>query len=119
MNRFHTVEIDCVISAAVTEENAPNLPEIIYSLGRDPENDKEYTYAFDKLVLLSNHPSTFIVSMVFLAFSFLALYHKRLDRTVVEPIIKRTWATAQGLDKARIQDALDDINHALKWNLTL
>lgn len=119
MNMFHTQEIERIISTASGEEMSPHLSGVIYSLGRDAENDEEYEYAFQLLTSLSAHRSVFIVSMVILAYSLLALYHKRLDRKIVEPIIKKAWKSAEGNEKDRIQDAVDDINSALKWHLKL
>lgn len=119
MNRFHTQEIERVVSEAQNGPIPEELSGIIYSLGRDAENDEEYDYAFHLLTSLSTHHSIFIVSMVIVAYSLLAMYHKRLDRAVVEPIIRKAWITAQGSDKARIADAVSDINHALKWKLVL
>lgn len=119
MNMFHTQKIERIVSTASGEEMSPHLSEVIYSLGRDAENDEEYEYAFQLLTSLSTHRSVFIVSMVILAYSLLALYHKRLDRKIVEPIIKKAWKRAEGNEKNRIQDAVDDINNILKWHLKL
>lgn len=119
INRFNTDEIDRVVSSASSESISPDLPGIIYSLGRDAENEEEFEYAFQLLASLSSHQSIHIVSMVILAFSLLAVYHKRLERGIAEPVIRKAWAAAEGLDKARIEDAVDDINDILKWNLKL
>lgn len=119
MNMFHTQEIERIVSTASGEEMSPHLSGVIYSLGRDAESDEEYEYAFQLLTSLSNHRSVFIVSMVILAYSLLALYHKRLDRKIVEPIIKKAWKRAEGNEKDRILDAVDDINSILKWHLKL
>lgn len=119
MNMFHTQEIERIVSTASGEEMSPHLSGVIYSLGRDAESDEEYEYAFQLLTSLSNHRSVFIVSMVILAYSLLALYHKRLDRKIVEPIIKKAWKRAERNEKDRILDAVDDINSALKWHLKL
>lgn len=119
MNGFDTAAIEQVVSAARGGQISPELPGIIYSLGRDAENDEEYAYAFETLLSLSSCSSIFVVSMVVLAFSLLAVYHKRLDRAVVEPLLRRAWERAEGSDKARIQCAVDDINHALQWNFEL
>jgi hypothetical protein len=119
MNRFHTQEIERVVSEAQNGPIPEELSGIIYSLGRDAENDEEYDYAFHLLTTLSRHHSVSIVSMVIVAYSLLALYHKRLDRAVVEPIIKKAWSSAKGSDKARIRDAVDDINYSLKWKLDI
>lgn len=116
MNGFDTAAIERAVLAARGGQILPELSGIIYSLGRDAENDEEYAYAFQTLLSLSNVPSSFIVSMVVLALSLLAVYHRRLDRTLVEPLLRRAWARAEGDDKARIQCAVDDINYALQWH---
>ena len=108
-----------IISAARNGQISPDLPGVIYSLGRDAENEEEYEYAFRMLTSLSTQESANVLSMIILAFSLLAIYHGRLDRTIAEPVIKRAWQTAEGADRARIQDAVDDINTSLKWNLIL
>lgn len=114
---FDTGKMEPVISAAIHGDLLPQLPGIIYSLGRDAQTPEEYDYAFRHLVALSASPSSYVHSMVILAFSLLAVFHGRLERQVVEPIIYQAWSKAQGMELQRIQEAVEDINERLDWGL--
>ncbi len=119
MNRFHTAEIERIVAAAQGEKIPPELPGVIYSLGRDATGEEEYAYAFALLARLAGHPSAFVASMAVLSFSLLAVYHGHLAREVVEPLIQNVWERAEGPDQMRIQDAVEDINQALGWGLAM
>ncbi|MBR4933242.1 MAG: hypothetical protein IKZ03_02175, partial [Clostridia bacterium] len=56
------------------------------------------------------------------AFSMLAVLHKdikTLDRSIVEPLVADAYSRSDSANKYVIQDAVDDINFSLKWNLKL
>lgn len=116
MNNFETDTIEKIIAEYNDSKNIEKLCGVIFSLGRDAENDEEYDYALKKLVQLSEIDNPAVLSNIILAFSMLALYHKRLDRTITEPIIKKAVKLAESPDdKVRISDAVSDIKRFLGW----
>lgn len=119
MNNFKVKEIEAILNAGKDEKINPDILGTVYSLGRDAENDEEYDYAFNMLLEIYENASDRVRVFVILAFSLLAVYHKRLDRKIVEPIIMREWHIADSINKSTIQNAVDDINYTLKWNLHL
>ena len=122
MNHFNKTEIEQLLCAPDYEDSSQINSELyaaMYSLGRDAENEEEYQYAFAVLISLCSRKAQRVRVWAILSMSILAVLHSRLDRSIVEPIIIREWETATEENKATIQDAVDDINHALKWNLIL
>lgn len=119
VNNFNRKEIEKIIASAGSEQVPPELAGVIYSLGRDAENDEEYEYSFRLLTGLFLHKSAYVKSMVILGYSLLALYHEKLNRKITEPLIREAWAATGGDDKIRVKDAADDINRILKWNIIL
>ena len=122
MNNFNVSEIEKLLNASDYEDSSkinPELYSVIYSLGRDAENEEEYQYAFDILLSLCDRKAQNVRVYAILAMSLLAVIHRRLEREKVESIIKKEWENADKKGKATIQDAVNDINHALNWNLRL
>lgn len=119
MNQFYTEKMESVVAAAAGGQVPPELPGVLYSLGRDAETEEEYDWAFSLLMRLADHPSPHVVSLVILSLSLLAVFHGRLDREAAEPVIRRGWALAKGPDRGRIWDAVEDIRLSLGWDLTL
>ena len=120
MNNFSVEEIEQVITAVPNEEITPELSSVIYCLGRDAENEEEYDYAFSKLLELYERKNETVKAQVIQAFSLLAVLKndiKKLDKSIVEPLILSAHSTAVGANKFTIQDAIDDINHSLNWNI--
>jgi len=120
VNNFKTAEVEQLLDAPDYEDNSiinPELFSMIYSLGRDAENEEEYQYALNILLSLCDRKAQRVRAMAILAISLLAIYHRRLKREKIEPIIKREWEIADDESKITIQDAIDDINHAMNWNI--
>ena len=120
MNNFKTAEVEQLLDAPDYEDNSiinPELFSMIYSLGRDAENEEEYQYALNILLSLCDRKAQRVRIRAILAISLLAIYHRRLEREKIEPIIKREWEIADDESKITIQDAIDDINHAMNWNM--
>ena len=118
MNNFHTEEIERVISSTTDKGIAPELASVIFSLGRDAENEEEYDFALSKLMELYERDSEDIKAQVIQALAMLAVLHKdikALNRSVVEPLILKV--TANSKNKQIIFDAMRDINQSLGWNL--
>ena len=122
MNNFKTVEVEQLLDTPDYEDNDlinPNLLSMIYSLGRDAENEEEYQYALNILLFLCDRKSQRVRANAILAISMLAINHKRLEYEIIRPIIKKTWEVADDESRATIQDAVDDINFAMKWKIVV
>ena len=122
MNGFKVTEIEQLLNAPDYEDSNQINPELysaIYSLGRDTKNEEEYQYAFNILLSLCDRKARRVRAYAILAMSLLAVTQGRLERERVEPIIKREWETTNEENKSTIQDAVDDINHLLHWNIKL
>ena len=120
MNNFLVEEIEQVIKSVSNKEVSPELSSVIFCLGRDAENEEEYDYAFSKLLELYERENETVKAQVIYAFAMLAVLKqdiKILDRAIVEPLISSANSNAVGTNKSTIQDAIDDINHSLNWNI--
>lgn len=120
MNHFFEKEIDRIIESVPDKEITPELSSVIYCLGRDVDNEEEYDYAFCKLVKLFERENETVKAQVIQAFSMLAVLKsdiKMLERTIVEPLILSAYSVTDERNKAIIQDAIDDINYSLEWNM--
>ena len=120
MNNFLVEEIEQVIKSVSSKEVSPELSSVIFCLGRDAENEEEYDYAFSKLLELYERENETVKAQVINAFAMLAVLKKDikiLDRAIVEPLISSANSNAVGTNKSTIQDAIDDINHSLNWNI--
>lgn len=117
MNEFHTAEIGRVIALGTDEVKNPELPGVIYSLGRDAQNEEEYRYAFDLLLSLYRSGTPRVQALCVQAFSMMAVYHKKLDKGIIMPILKEQLAGAEGDDLPIIEDAVKDICRAMGWKL--
>ena len=120
MNNFLVEDIERIIKAVPDNETTIELSSIIFCLGRDAENEEEYDYAFSKLIDLYKRENETVKAWVIQAFSLLAVLKKdikKLDRSIVEPLILTAYSRSVGSDRAIIQDAIDDINHSLNWGI--
>jgi hypothetical protein len=120
MNDFLVEDIERVITTVPDNETSIELSSVIFCLGRDAENEEEYDYAFSKLLELYKRDNETVKAWVIEAFSLLAVLKrdiKKLDRSIVEPLIRTAYSRSVGSDRAMIQDAIDDINQSLDWDL--
>ena len=120
MNSFLVEEIERIIKATPNNEATIELSSVIFCLGRDAENEEEYDYAFSKLLELYKRDNETVKAWVIQAFSLLAVLKtdiKKLDRSIVEPLILTAYSRSIGSNRATIQDAIDDINHSLNWSI--
>ncbi len=117
LNNFNTVEIEKIINRDYSKGLSKELSGVIYSLGRDIQNNMEYDYAFNNLVYLSKSSIKEIRLLAILGFSLMSM--NKLDRDIVEPIITNEWINADTKEKEQLKVAIDDINLFLNWNLKL
>lgn len=87
MNDFHVDEIGEFINRGKDEKQNPDIMDVIYSLGRDAQNEEEYDYAFRTLLEILDGGMDRVRAYCILGFSLQAVFCSRLDRDIVEPII--------------------------------
>lgn len=119
MNAFQTDKIASIIKMGNNEQTNPEILSVIYSLGRDAANMEECHFAFQTLLSIYKEATENVRAYVILACSLLAISFKTLDRATVEPMILYEWNTANKKNKTIIQNAVEDINHVLNWQLSL
>jgi hypothetical protein len=117
MNDFCINEINSIINSTMDKGLQPELASVIFSLGRDAENEEEYDFALSKLMELYERDSEDIKAQVIQALAMLAVLHKdikALNRSVVEPLILKTAATANSKNKSHKQCKLP-VNITIKY----
>lgn len=117
MNNFKTSEIGRILRRGKDEAANPEILGVIYSLGRDAETDEEYSYAFQTLLDILDGGSDRVRAYCILGFSLLAVFHGKLDKNIIAPICLRERENASGANLGTINNAIDDINMILHWNL--
>ncbi len=117
MNNFKTEEINAVIQRGKDESVNPEIMGVIYSLGRDAENDEEYSYSFQTLMDILDGGTDRVRAYCILGFSLLAVCCGKLDKNIIAPICRREREIAIGANLSTINDAIADINLALHWDL--
>ena len=114
MNGFLIEKIENIINSTDTELT-PELAGVIFSLGRDAENEEEYDYAFEKLTELFRRDNEDIRAQVIQAFGIMAVLKKDIkpfDKDYVMTLIQDALKTASKENKGIIMDAIDDINRS-------
>jgi hypothetical protein len=109
MNDFCINEINSIINSTMDKGLQPELASVIFSLGRDAENEEEYDFAISKLMELYERDSEDIKAQVIQALAMLAVLHKDikvLDKSVIEPMIRRVAATVSDKNKHIVFDAM-------------
>jgi len=123
VNNFKTVEIEQIINAPDYADDSfisSELFGVIYSLGRDAENEEEYQYALNLLLSLCDRKAPRVRAYAILGLGLIAMNHGYLlERERIESIIKNEYEAANEENKSTIRDAIGDINYALKWNMTV
>ncbi len=119
MNAFQTDKIASIIKLGSNEQTNPKILSVIYSLGRDAANIEEYHFAFQSLLSIYEEATENVRAYVILACSLLAVSFQTLDRATVEPMILHEWNNANEKSKVIIQNAVEDINYMLNWQLSL
>ena len=114
MNGFLKEKIENIINSTDTELT-PELAGVIFSLGRDAENEEEYDYAFEKLTKLFKRDNEDVRAQVIQAFGIMAMLKKDIkpfDKDYVMPLIQEALKTASKENQGIIMDAIDDINRS-------
>lgn len=117
MNHFYIKEIEDILSRGYNEIHNPDIMGVIYSLGRDAENNEEYQFAAGKLLQIFDGGTDGVRAYCILAFSLLAVSGFSLDRDRIAPLIIQERKRAEGKNLQIINDAIEDIEMALGWRL--
>jgi len=121
MNGFKTQEIERILGFPdiETDEGIPKeIFGVIYSLGRDAENETEAEYAYQHLLSLCHRKNAGVRAYAILGLS-LSATKRRPDKEVLEPIIMKEWKMRTGKTAGTLRDAVDDLNYFLGWNIQL
>lgn len=121
MNGFYMEEIENILNYPPDLEDS-QIPkevfDVIYSLGRDAENEEEYVYAYGILLELCKRKSRHVRAYSILAMSLMARSGV-LQREDLVPIIENEWNGNDMNEWSRntIRSAVDDFNLFLGWNV--
>ncbi|MEE3715297.1 hypothetical protein V2H45_00900 [Tumidithrix elongata RA019] len=80
------------------------------------ENFPDWKYSQDLCLRLAEHPSDKVRANACLGLAYVARTKRRLEKHFVKPILLRE-LRSQTEFRWRIEDAIKDINHYLKWCL--
>lgn len=116
MNRFHENEIEKIMDRGCDETHNPDIMGVIYSLGRDAENEEEYQYSVQKLLQIFHDGTDGVRAYCILSFSLLAVSGFRLDRDRIVPLILRERKHAAGKNLSIINDAMEDLALSQQWS---
>lgn len=116
MNHFHENEIEKMIERGCDENHNPNIMGVIYSLGRDAENEEEYQYAVQKLLQIFDAGTDSVRAYCIQALSLLAVYGFPLDKNRIAPLILRERKNATGKNLSIINDAMEDLALSQQWS---
>lgn len=123
MNNFKLNEIESVIKSTPDDAFTKELSSVIFSLGRDAENEEEYDYALSMLFLIFNRDNESVKAEVIQAFSLISILKKeikKLDVKIIEPLVHIAWSNAKSdKNKAKIKYSVEDINLNLNSNINL
>lgn len=86
------------------------------SLGEYAQNDIEYQYALENLILLSKRKNLLVRANSILGLEYLARTNGKLSKDIALPIIQTEWQINIE-NRATIETAIEDINHYLNWGL--
>ncbi len=117
MNHFYIKEIEDILGRGYNETHNPDIMGVIYSLGRDAENNEEYQYAAGKLLQIFESGTDVVRAYCILAFSLLAVSGFCLDKDRIAPLIIQERKRAEGKNLQIINDAIEDIEMAMEWRL--
>ena len=76
MNNFCINEINSIMNSTTDKELTSEIASVIFSLGRDAENEEEYDFALSKLMEIYERDNEDIKAQVIQAFAMLAVLKK-------------------------------------------
>jgi|GEM_PF-623697 hypothetical protein len=99
---------------AIATNDVERLRTLPIDLGFNHEN---WRFIQDVCVRLSEHQDPWVRSNSLLGLSYAARFRGRVEKNIVKPILLRALKDEDQRVAAVAQDAIDDINHLMKWKI--
>ncbi len=99
---------------AIAQGDVERLRTLPIDLGFHHEN---WRFIQDVCVRLAEHPDSWVRSNALLGLSYAARFRKHLEKNIVKPVLLRGLKDSDARVAGVAQDAIDDINHLLQWNI--
>jgi len=99
---------------AIAQDDAERLRTLPIDLGFNHEN---WRFIQDVCVRLSEHRDPWVRSNSLLGLSYAARFRGRVEKNIVKPILLRALKDEDERVAATAQDAIEDINQLMKWNI--
>jgi hypothetical protein len=99
---------------AITRDDVEHLRTLPIDLGFNHEN---WRFIQDICVRLSEHRDSWVRSNSLLGLSYAARFRGKVEKNVVKPVLLRALMDRDLRVAAVAQDAIDDINHLMKWRI--
>jgi hypothetical protein len=91
--------------------------ELLYAVLSAALHAEDQEWAQDVCLRLAFHPHSNVRGNAILGFGHIARVHRYLDRARVQPIIERALNDPDEYVRGHAVDAVDDIEHFLRWRL--
>lgn len=107
---------DDEITRILEDGETNDLYELPFSVG---EYHPNWKYAQDICVKLATHPDIRVRANAMMGLAYVARTKGKLEKHVVEPLILHTLSGLKDNEELQymVLDAIDDINHYMKWNI--
>jgi hypothetical protein len=102
-----------MVERAITDDDPDALLRAVIAVSM---YEKEWKYAQDVCVRLSNHRHFNVRGNAVLGFGHIARVHGNLDRALVMPIILAALNDQDGYVRGHAEDTKADTEHFLGWN---
>ena len=99
---------------AIARNDIERLRKLPIDLGFNHEN---WRFIQDVCVRLSDHPDPCVRSSSLLGLSYAARFRGQVEKNVVKPVLLRALKDNDARVAQAAQDAIDDINHSMKWRI--
>jgi hypothetical protein len=99
---------------AITKDDVERLRTLPINLGFNHEN---WRFIQDVCVRLSEHRDSAVRSNSLLGLTYAARFRGKVEKNVVKPVLLRALKDCDSNVAAVAQDAIDDINHLMKWRI--
>lgn len=99
---------------AIATDDVERLRTLPIDLGFHHPN---WRFIQDVCVRLSDHHDPWVRSNALLGLSYAARFLGRIEKNIVKPVLLRALRDADTRVAGVAQDAIDDINHLMKWRI--
>lgn len=99
---------------AIRNDDIERLIRLPIDLGFNHENWK---FIQDVSVRLSEHKNPIIRANSMLGLMYAARFRGRVEKNIVKPVLLKALKDEDPRVSSNAKDAIDDINHSLKWNI--